>query len=70
MTEQPNPLPDGVGDFWLFDSTTPARFEYSDGKVVKIDVLPDEDGPDYVAYRDVALAHAVPFDEWWAMHGE
>ncbi|EPH42379.1 hypothetical protein STRAU_4554 [Streptomyces aurantiacus JA 4570] len=43
VTDRPNPLPDGVGDFWLFDSTTPAQFHYSqDGKFLGADVLPDD----------------------------
>jgi hypothetical protein len=70
VTEQPNPLPDHVGDFWLFDSTSPARFSYSDGKFLGADLLPDEEGPKYVSYRDMTLAHAVPFADWWAEHGE
>ncbi|MFC8798068.1 DUF6879 family protein [Promicromonospora sp. NPDC057138] len=70
VTEQPNPLPDHVGDFWLFDSTTSARFNYSDGKFLGADVLTVDQGPEYVAYRETALAHAVPFADWWADHGE
>jgi hypothetical protein len=70
VTDQPTPLPEHVGDFWLFDSTTPARFNYSDGKFIGADVLPDDQGPEYVAYRETALAHAVPFADWWAMYGE
>ncbi|MEV8015076.1 DUF6879 family protein [Streptomyces sp. NPDC086554] len=70
VTDRPSPLPEGVGDFWLFDSTTPARFTYSDGKFLGADVLPDDRGPEYAAYRDTALAHAVPFADWWAQHSE
>ncbi|MGW2230540.1 DUF6879 family protein [Streptomyces formicae] len=68
-TEQPNPLV-GVGDFWLFDSLTAATMRYDDdGKFLGADVLPDEKGPEYVMYRDMALGHAVPFAEWWEKHG-
>lgn len=70
VTEQPNPLPDDLGDFWLFDSITPARFNHSGGKFIGADVLPDDRGPEYVAYRETALAHAVPFADWWAKYRE
>ncbi|MEV2251347.1 DUF6879 family protein [Streptomyces sp. NPDC050147] len=71
VTDRPSPVPNGVGDFWLFDSTTPARFHYShDGKFLGADLLPDDRGPEYVTYRDTALAHAVPFADWWAKYGE
>ncbi|WP_125773036.1 DUF6879 family protein [Antribacter gilvus] len=70
VTERANPLPDHVGDFWLFDGTTPARFSYDAGKFAGADVLQDDDGPEYARYRDTALAHAVPFADWWAEYGE
>ncbi|MFF4457656.1 hypothetical protein [Streptomyces goshikiensis] len=25
---------------------------------------------EFIGYRDAALAHAEPFPEWWAKHGE
>ncbi|MFM9368752.1 DUF6879 family protein [Streptomyces sp. Da 82-17] len=69
VTDQPSPLPHGVGDFWLFDSTTAAPMHYSpDGRFIGADVLPDEQRAEYVAYRDTALARAVPFADWWAKH--
>uniref|UniRef100_UPI001BE49FC1 DUF6879 family protein n=1 Tax=Streptomyces polyasparticus TaxID=2767826 RepID=UPI001BE49FC1 len=71
VTDQPSPLPSGVGDFWLFDSTTAAPMHYShDGKYLGADVLPEDQGGRYVTYRDTALAHAVPFADWWAKHSE
>ncbi|MGW2091460.1 DUF6879 family protein [Promicromonospora sukumoe] len=70
VTEQPTPLPDDLGDFWLFDSTTTARFKYDGGKFIGADVLPDQLGPEYVDYRETALAQAVPFANWWAEYGE
>jgi hypothetical protein len=42
-----------------FDSTTPARFNYEDGKFIGAAVLPDDQGPEYVAYREVA-----PTERW------
>ncbi|ANS64051.1 hypothetical protein SLINC_1827 [Streptomyces lincolnensis] len=71
VTEQPNPLPPDLEDFWLFDSTTAAPMHYSqDGKFLGADVLPDERAPEFVIHRDTALAHAVPFADWWAKHAE
>ncbi|MET8474340.1 DUF6879 family protein [Streptomyces sp. NPDC006422] len=70
VTQLPNPLK-GVGDFWLFDSATAAPMRYSDdGKFLGADVLPDDQGGQYVTYRDTALAHAVPFADWWAEYAE
>ncbi|MEV7377826.1 DUF6879 family protein [Streptomyces lydicus] len=69
-TCQPNPLA-GVPDFWLMDSTTPGVMNYSeDGAFLGADVLPEERADEFRAYREMALAHAVPFSEWWAKHGE
>lgn len=69
-TDQPNPL-DGVGDFWLFDSVTPAVMSYDGSGAFKgSEVLPEERAQEFTAYRDTALAHAVPFGDWWAKYGE
>ncbi|MEU3064451.1 DUF6879 family protein [Streptomyces subrutilus] len=69
-TEQPNPL-EGVPDFWLMDSSTPGVMNYAeDGSFLGAEILPDERAGEFTAYRDKALAHAVPFPEWWAKHGE
>ncbi|MEU9874971.1 DUF6879 family protein [Streptomyces phaeochromogenes] len=71
VTDRPNPLPPDVGDFWLTDSTTAAPMHYSDdGKFLGVDVLPDERATEFVGYRDTALAHAEPFEDWWAKHAE
>ncbi|MEU2669944.1 DUF6879 family protein [Streptomyces sp. NPDC007164] len=70
VTELPNPI-GSVGDFWLFDSVTAAPMQYSDdGKFLGADVLPDDQGEQYVTHRDTALAHAVPFADWWAKYAE
>jgi hypothetical protein len=70
VTRQPDPL-EGVGDFWLFDSVTAAPMHYTpDGEFTGADVLPDDRADEYVGYRNTALAHAVPFADWWAQHGE
>lgn len=69
-TEKANPV-HGAPDFWLFDSAAPAVMNYAeDGSFLGADVLPDERAGEFLAYRDTALAHAVPFPEWWAKHGE
>ncbi|MER7152093.1 DUF6879 family protein [Streptomyces lydicus] len=69
-TDHPNPL-ESVPDFWLMDSLTPAVMNYSDdGSFLGVDVLPEERADEFRAYRDTAMAHAVPFSEWWAKHGE
>ncbi|MFJ1593933.1 DUF6879 family protein [Kitasatospora albolonga] len=70
VTERPNPL-GGVGDFWLFDSVTAVPMRYGpEGEFTGADVLPKDRADEYVGYRDTALAHAVPFADWWAEHGE
>ncbi|WP_282696235.1 DUF6879 family protein [Streptomyces sp. CC208A] len=70
VTDQDNPL-ESVGDFWLFDSTTPVPMRYTDdGEFAGANVLTDDDGAEYTAYRDTAMAHAVPFADWWAEHAE
>ncbi|MFD5191340.1 DUF6879 family protein [Streptomyces sp. NPDC058357] len=70
VTQLSNPLK-GVGDFWLFDSVTAAPMRYSDGgKFLGADVLSEDQGEQYAKYRDTALAHAVPFADWWAEYAE
>jgi hypothetical protein len=69
-TDRPSPLPSDLGDWWLFDSTTAAPMHYEDGEFLGAEVLPDERAHEFVAYRDMALAHAEPFEDWWAKHAE
>ncbi|MFI0903879.1 DUF6879 family protein [Streptomyces sioyaensis] len=69
-TEKSNPL-QGAPDFWLFDNMAPAAMNYAeDGSFLGADVLHDERAGEFRAYRDTALAHAVPFPEWWVKCGE
>ncbi|MEU9236449.1 DUF6879 family protein [Streptomyces subrutilus] len=69
-TEKGNPL-QGAPEFWLFDNVTPVVMNYEpDGSFVGANVLPAEEAAEFRAYRDRALAHAVPFPEWWAKYGE
>ena len=70
ITGKPNPL-DGVPDFWSFDSSAVAVMNYdAAGKFLGAVVLPPERTAEFNRYRDVALAHAEPFTEWWAKYGE
>ncbi|WP_423247325.1 DUF6879 family protein [Streptomyces decoyicus] len=42
----------------------------ADGTFLGTDVLTEERADEFRTYRDTAMAHAVPFPEWWAKHGE
>ncbi|MFC9930145.1 DUF6879 family protein [Streptomyces sp. NPDC127190] len=69
-TEQANPIPDAP-DFWMFDDTAAAVMAYDRaGKYLGSAFAEEEGLAELRAYRDTALAHAVPFTEWWARHGE
>ncbi|MFC5722558.1 DUF6879 family protein [Streptomyces gamaensis] len=66
-TDQPNPL-EGVPDFWMFDETTTVTMNYgAGGKFLGAESQPDVAA--WTAHRDTALAHAVPFREWWERYG-
>ncbi|MFI8371172.1 DUF6879 family protein [Streptomyces sp. NPDC085466] len=70
VTDQGNPL-ENTGDFWPFGSTTAAPMRYTgDGRFADAEALPDADGSTYTACGNTALAHAVPFADWWAEHAE
>ncbi|MGA4540120.1 DUF6879 family protein [Uniformispora flossi] len=69
-TDQPNPV-SAASDFWLFDEATAVTMNYdADGAIVSREILPGDSAADYVALRDTALRHAVPFADWWAKYGE
>ncbi|MFI1108680.1 DUF6879 family protein [Streptomyces physcomitrii] len=69
-TEQANPIPEAP-DFWLFDEQVIAAMNYDGkGKFLGADLLSEEKVSTFLAYRDKALAQAVPFAEWWAEYGE
>jgi len=58
-------LPDH--DFWLFDDARVYRMHYTEtGQFVGGELLPDDRLEEYRGYRDIALAHAVPFAEYVA----
>ncbi|MEV8395146.1 MULTISPECIES: DUF6879 family protein [unclassified Streptomyces] len=69
-TDRPNPLPEAP-DFWLFDSAAAAVLSYDEaGSFLGSEVLEPERTRDFVVYRDIALAEAEPFTDWWATYGE
>ncbi|GLW58598.1 DUF6879 family protein [Kitasatospora phosalacinea] len=70
VTERENPL-QGVPDFWLFDDEAVAVMNYDDsGGYLGADFHGGDRVPEFAAHRDAALAHAVPFADWWAEYGE
>ncbi|MFM9444437.1 DUF6879 family protein [Streptomyces acidiscabies] len=70
-TENESPIPDAP-DFWLFDDQVVGVMAYDKaGKYLGSEIVEAEDRlAKFREYRDTALAHAVPFTEWWARHGE
>ncbi|WP_327678086.1 DUF6879 family protein [Kitasatospora sp. NBC_00458] len=69
-TEQPNPIP-GAPDFWLFDEHTVGSMKYDDaGGYLGSEFVDADRVAEFVTYRDTAMAHAEPFPDWWALHGE
>ncbi|AEW93804.1 MULTISPECIES: DUF6879 family protein [Streptomycetaceae] len=68
-TDGPNPL-DGVPDFWLFDADSAVVMSYDGtGTYLGSEVQPAERTREFVRYRDMALARAEPFTDWWATYG-
>ncbi|MBN1171070.1 MAG: hypothetical protein JXA67_02750 [Micromonosporaceae bacterium] len=66
LTDRQNPgLPDE--DFWMFDESSIVRMMYRpDGTQIGRELLTNPDIDLYIRYRDIALAHAVSFEEYWA----
>ncbi len=67
-THQPNPLA-GVPDFWMFDESSVISMDYGGGGEF-LGGTSHLDAAEWVERRDIALAHAVPFHEWWSQYGE
>jgi hypothetical protein len=65
LAEQHVPgLPDH--DFWLFDDRDVYRMHYTpEGGFVGAELLPGDRLAEYLGYRDLARAHAVPFTSYW-----
>ncbi|WP_053681270.1 DUF6879 family protein [Streptomyces sp. WM4235] len=69
-TNQENPIADAP-DFWLFDERVIGAMNYdAEGKYLGADFLGEDQLSRFLAYRDTAMAQAVPFAEWWAKYGE
>ncbi|KNE82141.1 MULTISPECIES: DUF6879 family protein [Streptomyces] len=67
-TERANPL-EGVPDFWFFDSRAAAVMHYDEaGTFLGPEVVPEDRAPEFLRYRETALAHAEPFPDWWSRH--
>lgn len=63
LTEDDLGLPEQ--DFWLFDDSTVVHLNFNpDGTLLDIEQLDDPDLPKYLAWREIALKHAVPFSEY------
>ncbi|MEU9789823.1 DUF6879 family protein [Streptomyces sparsogenes] len=68
-TGQENPL-EGVPDFWLYDNATVNVMHYDEtAAFTGSEVLPEEQTPKFITYRNKALSLAQPFPEWWAKYG-
>lgn len=64
LTDAPDTgLPDQ--DFWLFDDARVVRMDYAvDGRQLGRELLNGVDPAPYIAWKDLALRLAVPFDEY------
>ena len=68
ITEHDRGLPDQ--DFWLFDEVKVVHLDYNpDGTFIGAELVEEPDLAQYHRWRDVALSHGVPFDEWNAGAG-
>ncbi|MFF2352521.1 DUF6879 family protein [Kitasatospora sp. NPDC058115] len=69
-TDRENPIPQAP-DFWLFDDEAVAAMNYDgNGKYLGADYPDAARLDEFRAYRDTAMAHSVPFTDWWAQYGE
>ena len=63
--------PDGLvdEDFWFFDDIHVVRMNYrDDGEYLGKELVDVPDLEHYRAQRDLAMAQAVPFNEYWRAH--
>lgn len=69
-TGRDNPITDAP-DFWMFDERAVGTMSYTqDGRYTGA-VFPGEERlPEFLAFRDKAMEHAVPFTEWWSKYGK
>ncbi|MFF7010208.1 DUF6879 family protein [Streptomyces fimicarius] len=70
VTDREHPMPDAP-DFWLFDERVAGVMEYdSEGRFLGSELVEGDQVSRLLAYRDTAMAQAVPFSDWWAKYGE
>lgn len=64
VTDRPNPgLPEQ--DFWMFDETTVVHLNCRpDGTQINRELIAEPDLSKYLAWRELALEHAVPFRDY------
>lgn len=55
-------------DVWMFDESVVAIMNYDEDEAFVGATAPTDPVADYVARRDLAMAHAVPFDQWMYEH--
>lgn len=66
LTHRPNPLPDSVSDFWMFDRTTVVLMHYRpDGKQISRELYEGDPAP-FIEYQKTAVEASVPFLEYIA----
>jgi Family of unknown function (DUF6879) len=53
-------------DFWMFDERSVVSMMYRpDGSQIGRELLDNPDIETYIRYKDIALEHSVPFEEYW-----
>lgn len=57
-------------DFWMFDEERVAVMNYDENEAFVGATAPALPVADYLARRDLAMAHAVPFEQWLHEHRE
>lgn len=65
LTELELDLP--TQDFWIFDESLVVQLNFRpDGTLINREKQEDSTVDQYIAWRDTALKHSVPFSEWTA----
>jgi hypothetical protein len=55
-------------DFWMFDEKIVGVMNYDESEAFIGATAPTEAVAEYIARRDLAMAYAVPFDQWMHEH--
>lgn len=55
-------------DFWMFDERIVAVMNYDESEAFVGAMAPTDPVADYLDRRDLAIAHAVPFERWIHQH--